>query len=292
MKQKKIAVIGLSGESNFYKVDHFNEKGETVSATTYHKEYGGKGYNQAITISRMGVEVSYFTVYGNDSIKKECINLLNKEDVINYCVTKDGLSASAAIIIDKTGENQVICFPGVSSNMTKYDILLFEDQIKEADYLLLQLELSLESTIEAIKLAEKYDTKIILNPAPAVKLPLDILKKCYLLTPNEQEARTLFGFEITKETILNAPIDNLVVTLGDKGCILKEGTNVYEIPAHKVKALNTTGAGDVFNGTLCSALAKGKTLLEACKIANLASSLSVQREFVIDSIPYAKEVNL
>ena len=292
MKKDKIAVIGLSGESNFYKVDHFNEIGETVSAYQYHKEYGGKGYNQAITIARMGCDVSYFTVYGNDSIKEECIKLLNKEGVLSNSVTKNGLSASASIIIDKKGENQVICFPGVSNNLSKYDVLLFEDEIKEAKYLLVQLELSLESTIQAIKLAKKYDTKVILNPAPACKLPLEILKDCYLLTPNEQEARTLFGFEINEQSILNVPLDNLVVTLGSKGCLLKEGSNVTIIPACKIAPLNTTGAGDVFNGTLVACLLKGKNLKEACKIANIAAGKSVQREFVIDAIPYAKEVNL
>lgn len=290
MKQNKIAVIGLSGESIFMKMDHFNAEGETVVANTYHVEYGGKGFNQAVAAKRYGAEVSFLTLCGDDEISDKVENTLKNESINAFVIRrKNARSAAACIMIDKDGRNNVVCYPGVSSSMTKEDVMLFEEEIKSSKYLLLQLEMSDESLIEAIKLANKHNTLVILNPAPAKKLDKEILKSVYLLTPNEHEASIIFDISNYKE-ISELDYQNIIITLGENGSIIKEKNKINKIESKKVKPLNTTGAGDTYNGVLAAALLEGNSLTDAAKIASIAASISVTKEFVIDSIPYKKDI--
>ena len=287
MKKNKIAVIGLSGESIFMKMDHFNKEGETVVADTYHVEYGGKGYNQAVAAKRFGADVAFLTVVGDDDIGKKVKQSLDKEGINSTVIIKENSkSASACILIDKEGRNRVICYPGISSSMTKEDVYLFEEEIKTSKYLLVQLEMSDESLFAAIEIANKYNTLVILNPAPAKSLPSDILSKVYLLTPNEQEASVLFA----NDDLHRSKYKNVIITKGDDGAVLKEDNNIYNIPTIKVTPVNTTGAGDTYNGILAASLLNGKSMYESCQIAGIGASISVTREFVIDSIPYLDEV--
>lgn len=287
MKKNKIAVIGLSGESIFMKMDHFNEEGETVVADTYHVEYGGKGYNQAVAAKRFGADVSFLTVVGDDEIGRNVKESLDNEGINSTVIVKnDAKTASACILIDKKGRNRVICYPGISSAMTKEDVYSFEEEIKTSKYLLLQLEMSNESLFAAVELANKYNTHVILNPAPAKSLPSDILSKVYLLTPNEQEASVIFE----NEDLQSLKYKKVIITKGDEGAVLKEDNNIYSIPTIKVTPVNTTGAGDTYNGILAASLLNGKTIYESCLIAGIGASISVTREFVIDSIPYLDEV--
>lgn len=289
-KENKIAIIGLSGESIFMKMDHFNEEGETVVANTYHVEYGGKGYNQAVAAARYGAKVSFLTLCGDDNIATLVESTLKKENINAYVLKKEGKkSASACIMIDKEGRNRVVCYPGVSSEMTKEDVMLFEEEIKTSKFLLLQLEMSDESLYKAIELSIKYNTLVVLNPAPAKKIPIDILKDVYLITPNEHEAKILLDLD-NIEDIKKINLNNVIITLGEDGSILKEGLKVFNIPVINVKPLNTTGAGDTYNGVLVAALLEGNNLYDAAKIASLAASISVTKEFVIDSIPYKEEI--
>ena len=290
MKQNKMAVIGLSGESIFMKMDHFNAEGETVVADTYHVEYGGKGFNQAVAAKRYGAEVSFLTLCGDDEISDKVENTLKNESINAFVIRrKNARSAAACIMIDKDGRNNVVCYPGVSSSMTKEDVMLFEEEIKSSKYLLLQLEMSDESLIEAIKLANKHNTLVILNPAPAKKLDKEILKSVYLLTPNEHEASIIFDISNYKE-ISELDYQNIIITLGENGSIIKEKNKINKIESKNVKPLNTTGAGDTYNGVLAAALLEGNSLTDAAKIASIAASISVTKEFVIDSIPYKKDI--
>lgn len=291
MNKNKVIVIGISGESNFYKVDNFGKIGETIISSTFHKEYGGKGYNQAVTLARMGCDVVFLTAFGNDDIKNAALKVLEEEKVKTYYEDLPGQSASAAIIIDSAGDNKVFCFPGVSSSLTKDSLKLIEKEFESASYILLQLECNDELLKEAINLAIKYNVKVVLNPAPAHKLEKDILDKCYLLTPNEGEAKLLFNIDnFDSSTLLSLPYNNIIITLGKDGSIVKMGEKIEKIPALNVKQVNSTGAGDVYNGVLVSFLNKGYNLLEASKYASIGAGLSVKKEFVIDSIPYLKDV--
>jgi ribokinase len=287
MKENKIAVIGLSGESIFMKMDHFNNEGETVFADTYNIEYGGKGYNQAVAAKRFGSDVSFLTVCGDDEIAKKVKISLDKEGINSKLIIKENQkSASACILIDKKGHNRVIVYPGVSSQMTKEDVYSFEDEIKSSKYLLLQLETTDEALIAAIEIANKHNTLVILNPAPAKQLPENLLNSVYLLTPNEQEASVLFD----GKDVSNLNYENVIITKGEDGVVLKEKNNIYNFPAMKVTPLNTTGAGDTYNGILASSLLNGYSMVESAKIASVGASLSVTKEFVIDSIPYKEQV--
>lgn len=292
IKENKIAVIGLSGESIFMKVDHFHHDGETVVADVFHKEYGGKGYNQAVACKRFGADVSFLTVIGDDQIGEEVIKSLEKENINGTFIKKNNSkSAYATILIDKIGNNQVTCFPGVSKNLTKEDVLLFEKEIATSKILLLQMEMSDESLFEAISIAKKYDTLVILNPAPAHQIPNEILKQCDIITPNENECEVLFNISSNYQTnLLKLEQQNVIVTLGSKGSIVKDGDVVYEIEPLKVNPLNTTGAGDTYNGVLAACILEGFSLKKACIYANFAASISVTKEFVIDSIPYRLEI--
>lgn len=292
IKENKIAVIGLSGESIFMKVDHFHHDGETVVADVFYKEYGGKGYNQAVACKRFGADVSFLTVIGDDQIGEEVIKSLEKENINGTFIKKNNSkSAYAMILIDKIGNNQVTCFPGVSKNLTKEDVLLFEKEIATSKILLLQMEMSDESLFEAISIAKKYDTLVILNPAPAHQIPNEILKQCDIITPNENECEVLFNISSNYQTnLLKLEQQNVIVTLGSKGSIVKDGDVVYEIEPLKVNPLNTTGAGDTYNGVLAACILEGFSLKKACIYANFAASISVTKEFVIDSIPNRLEI--
>lgn len=286
MEKLKISVIGLSGLSVFVKCDHFPVEGETALADTFHIEYGGKGFNQAIAAKRCGIDVSFLTAFGDDDIKDKAIKCLNDEGIKVFPIIKKGKESGAAtILIDKDGRNRVTCFPGASLDLTKDDVKMFEDEIKQSDILLLQLESSDEALYEAIDIAAENEVKVILNPAPAHLIKEEYLKKCYLITPNELEYQMLFGTKDIKELGLN-----VITTLGDKGCIGMVNGSYFEIKAPSLKAINTTGAGDTFNGILASMIVKGNDVNLACKYAVKGASISVTKEFVIDSIPYLDEI--
>lgn len=291
-KEDLVSVIGLSGESIFLKIDNLANLKETVAATNLHIEYGGKGFNQAVAIRRCGINCAYLSCFGDDDIKSKSVEVLNKENIEVLDITKKSMkSALATIITDLNGKNCVTCYQGVSTSLNATDVELFEDYIKRSKYLLLQLECSDESLFKAIKLANKYSTKIILNPAPAHKLPLDILKQCYLLTPNEYEAKLLFNIEeVNEETLKNLPFKNIIITLGSKGCLVKQDDKIEFIEAIKTKAIDSTGAGDTFNGVLAACLTKSFDLVTSAKYAVVASGLSVQKEYVINSIPFWQEI--
>ncbi len=292
-KENKIAVIGLSGESIFMKTDHFHQNGETVVASVYHKEYGGKGYNQAVAAKRFGVETSFLTLVGDDEIGINVELSLKKEQINSFVIKrKNALSAVAYILIDQNGNNQVTCYPGVSKDMTKEDVQSFENEIATSKYLLLQLEMSDESLAEAINLAKKWHTKVILNPAPYHHIDSNLLAKCDILTPNEIEANELFELnnDYSFEAIKAIEHQKVIITMGNKGSILKNDNEIIQIDPLIVKVLNTTGAGDTYNGILAASLVENYAFKEAAILASIAASISVTREFVIDSIPKKSEI--
>lgn len=277
---KKILVIGLSGESVFLTLDHFNKKGETVQAIDKKTEPGGKGYNQAIALGKLGCDVTFITALGNDSYSNECIKVL-KENGVNPCVIyKDAPGSYAVITVDKNGENNVIVYKGASDLINFNDIYKsFQKNLDEADIVLLQLEYNKELTIQLIDYFYEKGKKIILNPAPKNYLDLDTLNKVDILTPNEFEL-SLIEKEKLKSTI--------ITTLGSQGARLEKNSRVF--PAYKVKVVDTTGAGDTFNAGLVCQLSKGKSIENAITFANACSALEVTKKGVVETIPTYDEV--
>lgn len=282
MKKGVISVIGICGESIFMKLDHFHEVGETVVTNNIHIEAGGKGINQALTLASLGAKVNYLTALGKDDYAKQCENVF-KDAGLNYRIAyKDGVSTDVGIILtDKTGENQVTVYSGASARLNADDVYGFEDEIANSEFLLMQLECDLSVLKTGIELAKKHGVKVILNPAPAKKIPDELFKDIWLFTPNEQESELLF------ETY---KANNAVITLGKKGAKIIEGDKETIVPIYPAKRVNTTGAGDVFNGALCYMLLKGENLVEAVKFANCASSIKVESSYVLDGIPSLKQV--
>ena len=272
----KISVIGLGGNSYFLEVDHFHKKGETAAAQNIHQEFGGKGFNQAVACAKMGAKVSFLCAVGKDDGAEKASQTAHEYDVDGYFVKKSDCATTMAFILtDKKGENQVTVYR--DAELTAEDVDNFESEIASSDILLLQNEVPVEVNLRAVEIAKKYGVKIILNPAPAREISDEIANEVFAVTPNEQESKA----------IDTSRFKNVITTVGKKGCIINGKT---KIKPPKVKAVDTTGAGDTFNGALAVFLAEGNDIETACKYAVTASSLSVTKKYVLDSIPTREEV--
>lgn len=272
----KISVIGICGNSIFMNVDHFHEKGETVNANSVYEEIGGKGINQAVACAKMGAEVSFLGAIGDDADAEKCRQVANEYGINGFFAVKKGLKTTFAVILtDKNGENQVTGFR--SAELSREDVMAFEEKIKNSHILLLQHEVPEEVNEVAVELANKHNVKIILNPAPIRPIPQKIAESVFAVTPNEQE----------QKAIESNRFSNVITTLGSKGCSIN---NEKFINAIAVKPVDTTGAGDTFNGVMAVMLAEGKTLETACRYAVLASGLSVTKSGVLTAIPTREEI--
>lgn len=294
----KIAVIGLSGESIFLSVNILPSPSITLNANDYHSEPGGKGYNQAVACKKLGAEVSFLSKIGNDEYGNSCKSYMDKLG-INSLFLKDEKSSTAlaTILTDQNGENEVIVYPGASSKLKKEDLYCFEEMIKSADVLLIQYELPLDVIKKAIEIAKLNNTKIILNPAPAKYDDVNLVESVDIVTPNFEEAKKIFNLpnNIKMEEIgekLKNKINNIVIiTLGKNGALYVERGYFQYFPSKNVKAIDTTGAGDVFNAAIAVSIANKKSIFEAIDFAIKASAISVTKKYVIESIPTKKELD-
>lgn len=271
-----IAIVGLCGNSIFMSADHFHENGETVIADSVNEEIGGKGLNQAIAASRMGAKVSFLAAVGDDGGGRTCMDVVKQEGIRGcFCVKEKQRTTFAFILTDKHGENQVTEYIG--AELTPEDVQGFEEEIAQSDILLLQHEVPASVNEMAIMLAKKHHVRVILNPAPISEISDQMAETVFVVTPNEQE----------KQAICVERFQNNITTLGGKGCQINE---TIMIPAIPVQAVDTTGAGDTFNGVLAVCLAEGMDMEEACRYAVAASGISVGRRYVLPAIPYRDEV--
>ncbi len=274
-KYGRIAVIGLCGMSLFMKVDHFPLPGETIETGSMVNETGGKGFNQAIAAARVGARVSYLGAIGADNEGEVCQNVMQKEGIdASFVIKKGKRTAFAAILVDAKGENQVIEHLGAA--LEPQDVYAFEPQIRDCDILLLQNEVPEAVNAAAIELAVKYQKRVILNPAPARTLPQEWKECVFAVTPNETESAAICA---------NA-FENAIITLGSRGC----SVNGSIIPAIHVKAVDTTGAGDTFNGVFAAKYAETSDMMLAAKWAVAASGLSVTKPYVLGAIPHEEEI--
>ena len=270
----QVAVIGMVGNSAFLSVEEFHRAGETVAAKSIHFEPGGKGFNQAVAAARFGANVSFLGAVGTQCFE-EIKAFLETDGITPILPRKNEPTAYAAILTDAKGSNQVTVYQG--ARLTAQDVDSFEAYIADADVLLLNNEVPEAVNLRAVELAKKHDTFVILNPAPSVPLCSALADNIDLFTPNEHEQ---LGLEDRT---------NVVVTLGEKGCLIKETGR--QIPAVKQEnVVDTTGAGDTFNGVLAAKLSSGLGLDEAIPVAMAAAGLSVTRPYAATAIPYEKEL--
>ena len=294
----KIVIIGSSNVDLTVRTSHIPSKGETIFGAAPNTAFGGKGANQAVAVSRLGGDISFITKIGTDSYGNMMAENLVKEGMSADTVIRDSETPSgvAWICVDDNGDNSIIVMPGANCTMTKEDIVPFLSLIKEADYLLMQLETPLEVVEHAASIAYENGVKVVLNPAPAQPLSDDLLSKTYLLTPNEKECRLLCGetasddVRTNAETLLAKGVKNVIVTLGEKGSLLSNASGQAEVPAVKVNAVDTVAAGDTYNGALVVALSEGKTLTEAMAFATKASAIAVTRFGAQPSVLYRSEI--
>jgi ribokinase len=300
MSLKKIVVIGSSNTDMVVKADRLPVPGETILGGKFMMNAGGKGANQAVAVSRLGGKVFFITKTGNDLFGKRSIEMFREENIDTDYVFSDmnNPSGVALIMVDENGENSIVVASGSNGTLSNEDIDKARSLIESADILLMQLEVPIETLEYAAKIAHEKKVKVVLNPAPAAFLSNEFLKCVNIIIPNKTEAEMLSGIKIedwetarkAAETIGGKGIENVIVTLGSKGALIKEDDTFHEVPVEKIKAVDSTAAGDTFCGAFCVALSEGKSLLGAVNFANKAAGISVTREGAMSSIPYRNEI--
>ena len=301
-KNKKILVVGSSNTDMVIKTDHLPRAGETVLGGTFFMNPGGKGANQAVAIARLGGQIAFICKTGSDVFGHQSYQLFEEEGIDISYVFSDTVRPSgvALITVDENGENCIVVASGANAYLTPNDIAAAESAIDEADFVLMQLEIPIETVEFIAKKAAGKNKKVILNPAPARNLSKELLQNLYAITPNETEAELISGIKITDEAsareaaerMVELGVDNVVITLGSKGAFVYGGGVCEMVPAVKVKAQDTTAAGDIFNGALAVALAEDRSMLDAVRFACKAAAISVTRTGAQSSAPYRNEVDV
>lgn len=294
----KIVVIGSSNMDLTVRTPHIPAKGETVFGADVLMSFGGKGANQAVAAARLGGDVRFITKVGTDANGKMMVENFAKEGLCTAGVIQSPSvqSGSAWICVGDDGDNAIIVMPGANGAMTIEDIRPFEDEIRSAEYLLMQLEVPMAVVEYAADIAYSAGVKVILNPAPACPLSDTLLSKLFALTPNETECRILCGEKACDDDVANAAVlygkgvRNVVVTLGSNGSMIYNEDGVAAVPAKKVQAVDTVAAGDTYNGALTVALSEGKSFREAMEFATTASAIAVTRPGAQASVPYRREL--
>jgi ribokinase len=295
-----IVVIGSSNTDMIIKVPRIPKPGETILGGQFSTAAGGKGANQAVAAARAGGNVTFITKVGDDVLGEQAIQGFQKDrmDVEFIQKIKEAPSGVALIYVDENGENSIAVASGANAFLSPKDIVELKLVISTADILLMQLEIPLETVELATKIADQEGVKVILNPAPAQKLRDSLLKNISIITPNETEAELLTGIVVTDESstkkaadvLLEKGIETVIITLGSKGALFKSRSESEFVPGYNVKAVDTTAAGDVFNGALAVALVENKSLKEAIRFANAAAALSVTKLGAQPSAPKRDEI--
>jgi len=296
----RILVAGSSNTDMVIKTDKFPEPGETVLGGTFFMNPGGKGANQAVAAARLGGKVTFITKIGNDLFGNQTVGVLKKEGIDTRNIVKDENfpSGVALITVNSMGENNIVVAPGSNSNLVAEDIDSNLLSSGKFGILLLQLEIPI-MTVEYIALtAAEHGIKVMLNPAPAQKLHDYLLRHIWLITPDENEAGILTGIKVTNEMtaekaaneLQRRGVKNVIITLGSRGAFVKSEAFTGIVPGIAVEAVDTTAAGDVFNGALAVAFSEGKKIKDAVIFANKAAAISVTRLGAQASVPYRKEL--
>lgn len=294
---KKILVVGSSNTDLIIKVPEIPRPGETLLGGEFMTFPGGKGANQAVAAARAGGEVVFIAAVGDDSYGEEAVNGY-KQDNINtedIKICKGVPSGIAMITVSHKGENAITVASGANARLLPEDLDEAEEAFVEADYMLVQLETPIQTVEKAICLCGEFNTRVILNPAPAAELPDEILSGAHFITPNETEAELLTGIRVegeedalkAAEVLHKRGVNTVIITLGSAGAFVSDPASGLSklIPGFEVDAADTTAAGDTFNGQLAVALSEGFALEEAILTAHAAAALSVQGLGAQSSIP-------
>ena len=295
-----IIVVGSSNTDMVIKAAKFPLPGETILGGEFFLFPGGKGANQAVAAARLGGNVIFIAKVGNDVFGEQALQQFKREGIITDYVARDPdrPSGVALITVDSKGENTIAVAQGSNGALSSDDVQKAEIEFEKSDIVLTQLETPLQTILHVAKLVGKFQKRLILNPAPGMKLPDDLFPSLYLITPNESETEVLTGISVrdnssikrAAEKLKEMGVANVIITLGSEGAYLYNDAGGKHIPTRKVKAIDTTAAGDVFNGALAVALSEMKSLEEAVDFANHAAAISVTKMGAQASAPYRKEL--
>ena len=300
MADHLITVIGSSNTDMVIKTSRLPLPGETILGGDFLMNPGGKGANQAVAAARLNGRVTLVAKTGKDVFGREAKALFQSENLNTEFLfsDEDAPSGIALITVNEQGENCIVVASGANARLVREDIEKAAGAVRDAEIILMQLEIPLDTVIYATEMAVAAGRKVILNPAPAQQLPAALFSKIYLITPNETEAELLTGIPVKDQSsaisaarkLLSFGVKVVVMTLGSKGALLVTDEICELIPSMAVQVVDTTAAGDCFNGALAVALCEGFGLLEAISFANQAAAISVTRMGAQASAPYRKEI--
>ncbi len=295
-----ITVIGSSNTDMIIKVPRIPKAGEIILGGKFSTAAGGKGANQAVAAVRAGGNVTFIGRVGDDIFGEQAIKGLEKEGInVDFVIKdKEAPSGIAEILVAEEGGNSIAVASGANQNLSVYDVIAAKKAILESDILLMQLEIPLKTIEYAAKLAYDNGIKVILNPTPGQALPISILKTVSILTPNESEAEMLTGIKIEDESaaedagkiLMSKGVNKVIITIGKKGALILDSSGSDLVGGFKVNAIDTTVAGDVFNGALAVAIAEKTNIWEAVKFSNAAAALSVTKLGAQSSVPNRKDI--
>jgi len=300
--QKPIVVVGSINADLVAKVEHIPLAGETITGDSFQIHHGGKGANQAVAVARLGYPAKMIGRLGNDAYGEQLRSGLQTAGVdTTGILTTDGSSGIALILVSSTGENCIVVIPGANALVTPADIDANFATIREAGMVLAQLEIPIETVAHLAELCTREGIPLMLDPAPAVTLPHTLLESATWFTPNETEA-AFFLQDLARSAQAEAPneiasalrtagLQGVVLKLGSRGAFLRSESTEALVPSFPVKAIDTTAAGDTFNGAFATALTQGKSEVESARFAAAAAAISVTRAGAQPSMPNLAEVN-
>ncbi len=296
----EVVVIGSSNMDMVVVCAELPLPGQTVMGSSFAMNAGGKGANQAVAACKLGARTQLVARLGNDVFAEASRRSFQEVGLgTDYLITDETTASGVALIyVDENGENQIVVAPGANQNLTPADVDRALPAIKSAKVMILQLETPMETVKYAAQLAADNGTKVILNPAPVRKLPASLLKNTTITIANETETLVLTGAEEigihtalnANRPLLDAGVETVIMTLGKNGALVTNAGGATRVPGFKVKAVDTTSAGDTFTGALACCLAQGKNLEDAVLFANAAAALSATKAGAQISMPTREEV--
>jgi len=300
----RVIVLGSVNTDLVVKVRRLPQPGETVIGGTFYQNQGGKGANQAVAAARSGEKpVTLIAAVGNDVFGRESLAALQKDQIdLTHVNIKDGISSGVALImVDECGENAIAVASGANAALSPADVKAVPDSVFEhASVLLTCFEIPVETVQVGLRRARQFGVTTILNPAPVPEyVPADLLSDVDIITPNEHEIARLLDLpkiedeadaRTAAQRLLDRGVGNVVLTLGARGCFFAGAGEARYIPAFPTKAVDTTGAGDAFNGALATAISEGRDWVDSLRWASAAAAISVTRAGAQPSMPFRHEI--
>ena len=297
-----ISVLGIFVADISFSGPKIPAVGETILGNKYNVGPGGKGCNQAVAIARLGGKVNFISKIGKDAYGKLALETLKKNNINTENIIQDEKlqTGVAGILVDKnSGKNAINVIVGAPSTLKINEINKHINIIKSSKIFLTQLEVPKDVTLHCLKTAKENGCLTILNPAPASEISKEFYSYIDYFTPNETEAEFYTGIKITNEKeakqaadkLINLGIKKIIITLGEKGLFYSDGQEEIHLKANSVKAIDTTGAGDAFNGALAFSLSKGKPIKACLELANKAAGLSTTKLGAGDAMPFIKDIS-